>query len=120
MHFNELLGRTITSITGAHIGSDSIEVKLTDGTHLRMYSYNYECGNDVSIRIEDIVGDVKDVIGSPILLAEEASSNETKSTYEEELGWTFYKLSTIKGNVTIRWTGRSNGYYSCAVTIDVL
>jgi hypothetical protein len=59
------------------------------------------------------------MLNTPILLAEEVSNfpDEVKWGWDDELEyidsrtWTFYKLRTIKGSMTIRWLGESNGYY---------
>lgn len=97
-------------------GNDELHFYSNDGKHWKMH-HHQDCCEGVSI--EDIVGDLNDLIGSPILHAsEETNSGENGSC--DSFTWTFYKLRTIKGDVTIRWYGSSNGYYSESVSFDLV
>lgn len=88
-------------------GSDAIYF-LTEDNEIYEMSHGNECCEHVCI--EDINGNLNDLIGSPITLAEEATQIDENAS---EFGaWTFYRLATIKGRVDIRWYGESNGWYS--------
>lgn len=66
--------------------------------------------------MEDICGDLNDLVGVPLLVSEEVHSNDPEPVpiqlVNESYTWTFYKFATTKGYVTIRFLGESNGYYS--------
>jgi hypothetical protein len=119
MEFSSLVGKTLSDVR--NLDDEEIVFTSADGDKFRLYHYQ-SCCEDV--RVESISGDLADLIGTPILMAEEASSNDDppdvkKPEYPaESQTWTFYKLRTIKGSVDIRWYGRSNGYYSESVSFN--
>lgn len=122
--FEDLKGKVITKFENLKEGEETVKIYCDDGSIYQM-KYYHDCCAECSV--EDIAGDVNDIIGSPILLAEEVESNENPPDvkkeiigYQDSFTWTFYKLSTIKGSVTIRWYGESNGYYSESVTFEKL
>ena len=69
--------------------------------------------------MEDVCGNLDDLIGSPILRATEDTSDKNpegvKPEYQDSFTWTFYNIATAKRHVPIRWYGESNGYYSESV-----
>lgn len=110
--FEDLLGKTLVSIDKTE---DELIFTTTEGEVFKSY-HDQDCCE--SVYIEDIDGDLEDLIGSPILQAEEVTNSDDtfgRIEYPDSFTWTFYKLATIKGYVTIRWLGESNGYYSESV-----
>ena len=120
LEVKELIGKTLTKID-VDMEQDVITFICDNGDKYKMY-HEQDCCE--SVIIDDINGDINDLIGSPILIAEE-STNENENPfdftipeYQESFTWTFYKLATIKGYVDIRWYGDSNGYYSESVYFE--
>lgn len=93
---------------------------LDDGARVTM---NHEQDCCESVWLEDIVGDLADIIGTPLVMAEESTSAERPDDAAgpeytpESQTWTFYKFATAKGYVTLRWCATSNGYYSERITV---
>ena len=110
---NELLQKLMVGKTfkKVHINKDKDKLVFD---YITFY-HEQDCCEDVWI--EDICGDLNDLKGTPILSAS-VETREGQIDYGSST-WTFYKFSTIKGDVTVRWYGTSNGYYSEEVDLIV-
>jgi len=125
-----LQGLTLQSIERS---DDKIVFRVNDSLAYKML-HDQDCCE--CVLIDDICGDLEDLVGSPIVQAEEATSGtdmnplvsskdltwealnrdfDSPNEYDGSQTWTFYKIGTNKGSVTIRWYGTSNGYYSESV-----
>ncbi|WP_297428678.1 hypothetical protein [Clostridium sp.] len=114
--FEDLKGKILTKVD---VSEEKDEILFYTDTEIYKMFHNQECSE--SVTIEDINGDIKDIMGKPIVLAEESTSyeNPRNNEYDDSsFTWTFYKLATIKGYVDIRRYGNSNGFYSEAVDFE--
>jgi len=115
--FEDLQGKVLSNIERKTSDyEDELIFTLDTGEKYKLY-HEQDCCE--SVIIEEIIGDLQDLIGNHILLAEEVihydenpEDVEVSEYQDDSFTWTFYKLGTIKGSVTIRWYGQSNGYYS--------
>lgn len=102
--------------------NDDLLIFICEG---RKYKFYHEQDCCESVYIADICGDLKSLLGEPLLVAEEIcyENNEmpvdVKKEEEENIDvsftWTFYRFANRRSEVVVRWVGQSNGYYSESV-----
>ncbi len=89
-------------------------VRFTGADYMVEMFHGQDCCEYVYL--EDVVGDLSDLENSQIVRAEKTTSDIEETDYGIKR-WTFYNISTVKGSVTLRWCGSSNGYYSVEVGV---
>jgi len=111
--FRDLEGKIISKI---EVGAERVDIHTECGKNYAMYHCQDCCE---SVVVEDVNGDVNEILGQSVIRAEERTDEdwdiETDHYYDDYHTWTFYVIETIKETVTIRWFGTSNGYYSESV-----
>jgi len=109
----DMVGKTFTRVTG---GVGDGEMVFENATERYVFTHDQDCCETVDIN--DVVGDLSDLEGVPLLVAEEVSgATEPEAEHYESYTYTFYKFATRRGYVDVRWLGESNGYYSEGVDL---
>lgn len=121
LDFNYLEGKILKDVI-VNKNEDCIDFIIDEGYKLRM-QHGQECCEHVYI--DDICGDIKDIIGNKILSAYESSNSmdeadKDKYDTDNSATWTFYSIATMNGFVNIRWIGTSNGCYSESVDLNLI
>jgi hypothetical protein len=114
----QMLGKTFVKVTGS-VDGDEMLFETATGERF-MFAHQQDCCE--TVRINDIVGDLQDLCGEPLLVAEQVQGEtpvDFEEEYHESVTWTFYKFATRRGYVDVRWLGESNGYYSESVDLFV-
>lgn len=114
----DLIGKTFTKVYKGEIpkGYSSGNEALFFENDQEIFAMSHEQNCCEGVVLEDVTGDLNDLIGTPILEArEDVNDNPELEDKWDSQTWTFYNLRTQKGYVSLRWVGESNGYYSESV-----
>lgn len=110
-----LEGKTISKIEQSE-DNEVLTFYTSDGEVYKMYHMQDCCE---SVWLEEVIGDLTHLVGKKILRAKEVTNQDEGDRlgeYDESYTWTFYHLTSEDGDdVTLRWYGTSNGYYSESV-----
>ena len=105
---DDLIGKTFAEVATAK-DNEELHFILANGDKYIFY-HGQDCCE--CVLIEDVCGELSDLVGSPITMAEETIHENICNKDYESATYTFYKFATAKGYVTVRWCGTSNGFYS--------
>lgn len=107
-------------LTAVFVHEDETRVDLIVSSN-EFYSIAHSQDCCETVYLDDVVGDWQDIMNSPILHFKEMPNEAGPQKYnigtgyeceDDSFTWTFYEIATIKGSVTMKWYGSSNGYYS--------
>lgn len=106
-------------VYNVEVDRDEEEIRFTFSDAVVVFYHNQDCCE--SVVIDDINGDINDLIGTMLIIAEERISETPEGDDDpgESNTWTFYTFRSVKGSVDVKWHGESNGYYSESVDIAV-
>lgn len=142
LKFESLKGKIVKTILldNTNIEDNSYNEELRYNTltfiteDLLAYELYHEQECCENVELEEIVGDLRDLLNSEILGANIVTNPDCNSEEGDEDGdyeddeddyydysytWTFYNIKTRKGYVTLRWYGESSGWYSEEVDLRV-
>lgn len=108
-----MIGKTIKEVYGLNVGSSCVTFVFTDGNIVEM-THCQECCEEVYL--EDFDNDesiFKDAILHEFyeMVPDDPKESIAEPRNQDEACWTFYKIRTSKGWITITWFGESNGCY---------
>ena len=103
--FRDLIGKTLSAVMPIDGG---IAFQIRDGGQWRLRGHRSHLS---SVVLRDVVGDLSDLVDAPIVMADEEAKTNHDVIEAEDMGltWTYYKLATKKGYVTISFRGDSLG-----------
>lgn len=99
-----LIGCTFESVES---NGGEIVFRASDGTTFSMHHQQSCCEH---VFLEDVCGDLDDLVGTPIVSAFKGTGPSKDGMY------TFYHVRTHQGTVTFRWNGSSDNY---SVDVDI-
>jgi hypothetical protein len=110
---DDMKGQVFTKV---YVTDNKYEMIFENDEFIFTFYHEDDCCE--SVYVDDITGDLNDLVGKPLDIVEVARHEDTMpqgmdlKKPEDSFTWTFYKFATIKGWVDVRWLGESNGYYS--------
>jgi hypothetical protein len=103
--FSDLLGKTLSAVVHTE---DGIAFQIRGDDRWQLHGHRSHLS---SVVLRDVVGDLSDLINAPIVMADMESKTNHDVIEDGDMGltWTYYKLATRKGYVTISFRGDSLG-----------